>query len=56
MGIPDIMGLLGTVVGVIVRSNSFSNPFSRQSWRFRRNLFLFDVADLLELKEEEKIV
>ena len=49
VGIPDISGLLGIVVGVIVRSSSFSNPFSRQSCLFKRNLFLLDVADLLEL-------
>ena len=40
-------------MGVIVRSNSFSNAIPllavRQSWGFRRNLFHFDVADLLEL-------
>jgi len=46
-----INGLLCTVVGVIVRSSSLSNPLfsDRQSCRFKRNLFLFDVADLLEL-------
>ena len=46
-----INGLLCTVVGVMVRSSSLSNPLfsDRQSCRFKRNLFLLDVADLLEL-------
>ena len=47
------LGEVGIDIEVIngCLSSSLSNPLfsDRQSCRFKRNLFLFDVADLLEL-------